>query len=333
MKAEVYYLVSPYQLEFIEEEIAPIGRLDIFCETEFTAISPGTELSAYIGLPPLRPGSVYPRLQGYCNVATVIEVGQSVVGVKPGDRVLTTNSHRSHFLTVEREIQLILRKDDNPKEFVLSYLFHLGYNAILRSNLSLGSNVLVIGLGVLGLASIAMAKQSGSTVIGISDNEKPTEIAFQYGAHDVLTRKLSENVLEIFGNKLADVVIVTTNSWTDWEIALKSVGKLGVIACLGFPGRGENSCPFNPLDSQYFYDKQIKIEAVGFSPEFPDDRGFARFNEKDNLEFIGKILRSKSVDASLINSGTYNSENLEQAYKDLLVRKNSPITYLLKWKN
>ena len=53
-----------------------------------TAISPGTELAAYVGLPPLRDGPAYPRLQGYCNVGRVLTVGERVRHLVPGQRVL-----------------------------------------------------------------------------------------------------------------------------------------------------------------------------------------------------------------------------------------------------
>lgn len=48
----------------------PGGKLAV--ETLVSAISPGTELAAWVVAPPLRPTTQpYPRLMGYCNVCIV----------------------------------------------------------------------------------------------------------------------------------------------------------------------------------------------------------------------------------------------------------------------
>ena len=100
---KVVQLESPNLVKFIEkdldEENLEFGA--ILCETLVTAISPGTELAAYNGLPPLRPATGYPRLQGYCNVSQVIAKGSQVKSVNIGDRILTFQSHRSHFIVPE----------------------------------------------------------------------------------------------------------------------------------------------------------------------------------------------------------------------------------------
>ena len=127
------------------------------------------------------------------------------------------------------------------------------------------------------------------------------------------------------------MVIVTTNSWADWQIALRSAGQRATVAVLGFPGRGQASCDFNPLDSRWFYAKQLRIEAVGLSPALPDARGFARFNERDNLRWLSDEICAKRLPASLLISGTFPAEQIEQAYLALIARTDSPVTYLLRW--
>ena len=63
LAARTVWLDQPGQLALREEPLASPGDGEILCETIVTAISPGTELAAWRGLPPLRPGVVYPRLQ------------------------------------------------------------------------------------------------------------------------------------------------------------------------------------------------------------------------------------------------------------------------------
>ena len=113
-----------------------------------------------------------------------------------------------------------------------------------------------MGLGVLGLATIAVAACSGIEAYAISDQENLRYIAKQFGAK-AMSRSELRNIEANLGDGFADTVISTTNNWQDWEHCLKIVRARGTIGVIGFPYRGENLPTINPLDSQYFYDKQL----------------------------------------------------------------------------
>ena len=330
-EAIIVNLVAPRQIELAPMPLVELEAGDVLCETIVTAISPGTELAAYTGAPALRAGITYPRLLGYCNVARVLAVGDGVRDVRVDDRVLSFMSHRSHFVMPASSVQVRLPPEVKTEDAACAYLFHLGYNAVLRSDVRAGSRVLVVGLGALGLTSIAMASLAGADVVGISDHPVPAGIARGFGASAVYSRAEFERMLESPGHELADVVVATTNAWTDWDIALKAAAQRGTIAVLGFPGRGAEPPQLNPLDSRYFYTKQLRIEAVGLSPEKPDDRGFTRYNVKANLAFIVQRIVAGDLDAAALVSGTYPGAEIERAYQDLLARNSSPITYTLRW--
>lgn len=326
--ARIVSLAGPRRLVWREEPLpaaAPAGML--LCATTVSAISPGTELAAWVGLPPLRDGTGYPRVQGYCNVARVLDVGAGVDGFDRGDRILSFQSHRSHFVLPAADVLLRLPIDASAESLACTYLFHLGHNAVLRAGVRLSSRVVVIGLGALGLASVAMAARAGAEVVAVSAHDRPREIAQRLGAQAVCGR----SDLPARRGPGADVVIVTTNTWSDWQLALESAAMRGTIAVLGFPGRGQPPGDFNPLDSRHFYTKQLRIEAVGLSPEHPDARGFLRFNERDNLAYLSAELCAGRLDASVLISGELPAEQIERAYERLIERRDSPVTYLLRW--
>ena len=331
--ASVVYLNAPGQLELRREwlDSASVGALDLLCETLVTVISPGTELAAYSGLPALISGVGYPRLQGYCNVARVLAVGSGVEHVRPGQRVLSFTSHRSHFLLRADEMLLVLEEQARSEDIACAYLFHLGYNAVLRSGVLAGSRVLVIGLGALGLTSVAMAAVAGARVVGISDYPLPQRLGVEFGAGAVLPRADAEGIRAALTVDLADVVITTSNSWDDWQLALQMAARRGSIAVLGFPGRAQAPGSFNPLDSRYFYDKQLRLEAVGVSAERADSRGFLRFNERDNLRYLAALIMSGRLKPSALLGASCPGTDIEQAYRDLLGRTRPAITYLLRW--
>lgn len=327
--ADVVWLTAPGRIEIRREALPAPGPGELLCQTLVSAISPGTELAAYAGLPPLRPSVGFPRLQGYCNVARVI-AGEAD-GLAPGDRVLSFASHRSHFVLPAGEVLLKLPPEAEADRIACTYLYHLGYNAVLRSGVRAGSRVLVIGLGVLGLTSVALASSAGAEVFALSDQALPGEIARATGARGVFSRQDEAALEGALGAGRADVVITTVNGWRDWQAALRLAGQNGVIAVMGFPGRGEPPPAFNPLDSQYFYMKQLRIEAVGWSPETNDSRSFLRFNERDNIAWLAQRIADGRLDPTPLISGSYPGRDIDQAYQDLMARKDPALTYLLRW--
>ena len=333
IESAVAWLNAPRQLEFRGESVdsGNVTAGQVLCETLVTAISPGTELAAYVGLPALRAGSGYPRLQGYCNVARVLAVGAGVSHLTPGQRVLSFASHRTHFSIPAGEVLQVLAAEDRSEDMACAYLFHLGYNAVLTSGVRPGSRVLVIGLGVLGLTSVAMAALAGASVVGVSEHRLPQRLGLEFGARAVLSRSNDGAMRSALTADLADVVITTSMDWSDWQLALQLAGHRATIACLGFPGRNRPPGDFNPLDSRYFYAKQLRIEAVGMSPERPEPRGFLRFNERDNLEYVTALTRAGRLKPAALVCGTYAGSDLALAYEALLAHERPGVTYLLRW--
>ncbi|MCZ8501943.1 hypothetical protein O9853_14610 [Vibrio lentus] len=103
-KSQIYQLEAPKELKVIDRELSIESGDQVLAESIYSAVSPGTELSAWVGKPPLRPGKIYPRVQGYCNLARVVSIGNQVKNTKIGDWILTHQSHRTKFCISESEI-------------------------------------------------------------------------------------------------------------------------------------------------------------------------------------------------------------------------------------
>jgi 2-desacetyl-2-hydroxyethyl bacteriochlorophyllide A dehydrogenase len=330
VKAKVWHLVAPGKLELREEPLPEILATEVLCKTVSSVISTGTEIAAYQGLPPLRPGKVYPRVQGYCNLAEIQACGDKVEGYCVGDRVLTFESHRSHFVMDQSAILCLVARTTEPAEAAATYLFHLGYDACLKSELSLGSPIVVIGLGILGITTSLVARAAGAKVYTLSDQNLPASIVVSKGAKN-FRRSQREELIASLGDRLADCVITTTNQWSDWDVALDLAGRNSMIATLGFPGRGEPPPEFNPLDSSRFYMKQLRLQAVGLAPEENDSRDFIKFNEKTNMAFLLDQVESGLLDAGSLITGTLSFDDLDTAYQKIIARENSALTFALRW--
>lgn len=322
-------LTAPFTLSF-EERLIDVQDLlpdQLLVKTLYSAISPGTEIAAWNGSPPLRPGNVYPRLVGYCNVGEVVACGSMCGHYQPGDHILSFSSHCSYSLLQEADVLAKVPDGVSDIDSAKTYLFHLGYSAILTSLMPAGSNVVVIGFGVLGVASAVMAYLSGWNVDVVTNTTISPEFRNMFPRISFYKRT------DIPVSPYADVVITTTNSWSDWDLALKLPKQRGQLIVLGFPGRSQSVIPFNPLRSSDFYLRQLRISASGMQPENSDTRGFTRFSEKNNINQILNWISEKRLIPDCISSKLFPAHLLEDAYIYLSSNERICHTIILDWES
>lgn len=308
---------------------------DIAAATICTALSPGTELAAYRGDPPLRPGVGYPRLVGYCNVAEVVARGAAVRDVDVGDRILTFQSHRSAFICPVDAVLARVPTDVDPEHAALAYLFHLGYNALLCGGLRPGHHVGVIGLGTLGLATAAVGVYFGAPVCALSGLEAHLTLAREVGVQAAIRKDdpaALERLRAVTGDAGLDIVVTTSNAWEDWRLALRVARGKGTVAVLGFPGRTAPVPDFNPLDPSLFYDKQLTIVACGMSPDVAAPADELRFTLKRNLRFLLGALAQKRLPAARLISMVADWRSIGEVYEQLLRREPGMLSAILRWK-
>lgn len=331
-KSLVYSLTEPKSLELqsVNVDDTGLGPEEIVCQTLTTVISPGTEVAAYKGMPPLRPGKAYPRVVGYCNVARVIRPGGEW---QEGDLVLTQQSHRSHFRTSSSKV-LCRVPADLPRQYAAAtYLYHLGYNCLLKGTYVPGFRIGVIGLGILGLGAVDLVARFGGRVAAFSNQESARSRALDIGA-TIAYSKSADEVLSWppFSKEKFDLAILTTNAWADLRLAGRIVRKGGTICTLGFPGRGQSSPDENPLDTQYFYDSQISLIYCGFSPETTAAPWEIRFSTRRNCEYLLELITLNQLHARDLITHVAPYTELRACYEQLSNRAPStPLTFALEW--
>lgn len=303
---------------------------ELLAKTRYSAVSTGTEIAAYKGLPPLRPGKQYPRVNGYCNVAEVTHVGIDVSDYQVGDYILTFQSHRTLFLSDQADVICKIPEGVDLKAASTTYLFHLGYHAILTSGYQPGHTVGIVGLGLIGLGAVAIAAIHGADVSVFSEQQKNINRAVSLGAKSTYCKTVPAIEKKEWHDGL-DIIITTSNSWSDWLLALDSVRKNGTVMMLGFPGRGEGLPDFNPLDSQYVYDKQLTIRSCGMAPDHNVPAFDIRFSVKRNCQYLLGLILTKKLNVPLLEIPLIPYSDIEQAYQTLEKRKNDALSFILEW--
>jgi threonine dehydrogenase-like Zn-dependent dehydrogenase len=327
MECKIVELIGPKKIIIKTVDLKKPEKNEIMAKTVYSAISPGTEIAAYKGDPPLRPSNPYPRLLGYCNLAEITAIGEDVKNWNIGDKILTFQSHRSAFVCEEGDIIVKIPEEAKLMELSLTYLYHLGYNALLKGDFKPGYNVAVIGLGTIGIGALALASLFGGNVYGISNQKQSLTLANKLGAFPSNRKNVYNNL-----NKIPiDLVITTSNTWDDWKLALKLTRKEGTIAVIGFPGRGMNLPQYNPLDSQYLYDKQLRIIGCGYSSDHKVEPHDIRFTRQRNMKYLHNLNLKRLLPSKELISGTYKYTDIKKAYEQLLNRESGVYTFIIDW--
>jgi threonine dehydrogenase-like Zn-dependent dehydrogenase len=303
----------------------PASPDEIQVKTRYSAISPGTELAAFNGLAPLRHTvAPYPRLVGYCNVGEITAVPDGLVSFAVGDIVLTHAAHRTNYGTTPGQILARVPRDADLPTSATTYLFHLGYAAALKGEIRPGHNVAVIGLGTLGLTTGSLAQRAGANVTGFSNHTDLDERTRAFGMQKIVGK--SEPNSDGF-----DVVITTSNRWDDWRLALSLARRGGTIVVLGFPGRGEPPPDFNPMGSQWFYDKQLTITACGHTPSADVEAIDLRFTLKRNCTFLLKEILDRRLPAAQLIDEVRPAAELAKIYTEFTIDRRQGRTVVLDW--
>lgn len=327
ISAKCYRLIGHRDVVLDDVDLCFEGS-GLLIETLFSAVSPGTELAAFNGVEPLRPTTrSYPRYMGYCNIGRVVAAGGDVDDLLVGDVVLSNLSHRSHAIIGRDQVLCSVPKEETRyAELSTTYLFNLGYLAFLKANVSLGGSLAVVGFGTLGACTTSVAAKAGVDVSVFSDKASESDVQSFGGGHLFKKSPLLKDASSHF-----DAVIYTGTDWTDWKLALELVRVGGVIVCLGFPGRGQSNPSFNPLHSEFFYDKQLTIKSCGHVPTVDHPKIDCEFTLPRNCSFISEQILADKLPATAIIECALDFSELPGTYAEMTLSRNGPRTRVLQW--
>jgi threonine dehydrogenase-like Zn-dependent dehydrogenase len=131
-------------------------------------------------------------------VGRVEAVGKEISGFEPGERVICSGNHGSHWLVTPgdaTEVSAIpqqymiqkLPEGVSDTEACFAILGDVALHGIRRAKIQIGESVAVHGLGVIGLISLQLARWSGAyPTIGVDLVKERLTLATELGASHVI---------------------------------------------------------------------------------------------------------------------------------------------------
>src|SRR4051812_31422768 len=231
----------------IEEVPPPALTPDgVLVRARCTAISTGTEIRQYRDEQVEQNPSDFPRPNGYSLVGTIEAVGAAVRGLAPGQRVFVTQPHDE--LVVVPQEQVYPVPDGAPDEqATFAVICEIGLHALRRGNPSLGENVAIVGQGIIGLATLAVARAWGLRTIALDLDPRRLAYARAMGADLAVNPRdtdYEERIAAFCGPEGVDLVVEAASSWRAIQTAYRIVRRRG---CISVVARHTDIPDFNPI--------------------------------------------------------------------------------------
>ena len=269
------------------------------------------------------PKNLIPIQLGYSSSGEVVKVGKGVSEFHIGDKVVCNGSHAEYVVVNEN---LCSRIDDNTdiKEAAFTVLGSIALHGLRLSDTSLGSKVVVIGLGVIGQLVCRLAEAQGSEVVGIDpDNERTKNGDNFYTSIDDIE----------FTN--VDAVIITAASISNdpIEVATKIARNKAKIVVIG-------DVPLNISRNDFYYKELELVVSKSYGPgrydkqyeilgnDYPIE--YVRWTENRNFEAFTKLLSQKQIHILDLVSEEVAFENAPSVYEKF-EEEIKPLSIILRY--
>lgn len=296
MKKLMLYGAHDLRLEEIPLP-AELGPTQVRLKTLITGVSTGTERTLYTYNDPHWSEVIrgpLPYDMGYNNIGVVTAVGAQVTRFKPGDRVYSIAPHTTEDIFEQDGVIAKVPDGVAAEDAVFTHLFSLGLHALRRGDFTPGSRVAVIGMGVIGLCTVALAKAIGAQVLAVGRGAARLDVARQLGADLVLDADapdFAQQAASFGGPDGIDIAVLIGSTWSAMRSACELLRHGGTVSLIGFPGVEAVPADFNPFDTAWFYLKQLTYASVSFVPRTPHPVQEVRWTLVRNYEYLLYLMQ------------------------------------------
>jgi len=328
------YLKAPYQFELREVDLRTPGRDEVIVRVRACGFCGHDLILARYAAKDWQPF-------GHEFAGVVEEIGTDVTNVCVGDRVaietstfdflsnlsrngrpdLDTNGpsfmdmHHTAMGFAQRTIVpacLCVKTNELPFEQAC-FLEPMGvaYDLILTADIHLGDDVLVMGLGSIGLMALQMARRSGARRIYAADrsyHKAKLELAKAYGADEIICTDETDLATYPFAHSGVERVLVTTPPATI-DVATRAAVTGGIVAFLGI-SYGEQAMV--SIDSNVVHLKKLQIRASNAIPALYFPRCI-------------DLLQAGLVDVSRLVTHTFPLEGAAQGLTEFVDDKHAAV--------
>ena len=333
---KVYYLTGKQQVELRDEPLPTLGPTAVLVKTRVSALSVGTEVWRYVN------HGHYGGEGGQCgynSVGEIVSVGSDVSRLEVGDLVFAAHPHSEFFAVPQnRAVKLAAAADLEASAF--TYLPTLGLHAMRYSDYQAGDNVLVVGLGIVGLLAAQVARIVGARVAALEIDGARRELAQRLDFDVVLDPRqptTAQRLDGFFGDPGPDVILETSQAWQGLIDAVRMARSSTRLAIVGIyrsdppPEIARELLGFTFMNRDHFHNQRLKVVGCSNDPLEDYPPGIVRWNIQRNMEYIAEKIYSGDLNTRMAITHRFRWDELEQVYKRFVAGDRSMVGVVLHW--
>jgi predicted dehydrogenase len=277
---------------------------------------------------------------GYSNAGEVLAVGTGVSEFKAGDRVACAGGGYAVHAEVVRVPRNLVTKIPLPtapraeidfEEAAFTTVGAVGLQGLRLANLQLGETVAVVGLGLIGLLVVQLARAAGCIVIGMDIDETRCRLAEQLGC--TATSSDAEQMQGVISaatdGKGADAVLITASTKSNEPINLageisRDRGRVVAVGAVGLE-----------VPRKTFYEKELSVyvsRSYGpgrydpgyeqYGHDYPI--GYVRWTENRNMHAFLQLLAEGRINVRDLITHRFPIEQANRAYELISAKDGEP---------
>ena len=295
-----------------EYDLAPLGPHDVRVNVAFAAPKHGTELHGLTGSafdrkvwdkelrmflpkPPTEVGTtIKERNIGNTVVGVVTDVGREVTRYTVGERVFGYGPIREVHQAAEDKLRPIQGLSD--VDAVCVDPAHVAFVAVRDSNIRIGDDVAVYGLGAIGLMAVQIARAGGAQhVFAVDPLAMRRKFALAHGADAVFDPTSQDAALEIkraTGNKGVDVSIETSGNSAALHDAIRCIRQCGTVVHVPW---GPHDNAHLHLDEEFHLNRPTLVGSQAWEGWGNADRSYPLWTHERAYQATIELFRAKRI--------------------------------------
>ncbi len=266
-----------------------------------------------------------PMPLGYSAAGIVEEVGADVHGLQVGDRVAIAGAgyaNHAEINCVPKNLVAVMPDSVGFKEASYATVASIALQGVRLARPELGDNVVVVGLGLIGLITVQLLLANGCRVLGIDLDPRKVKLGMDLGMQAGVVSSNEDPVQAVdrfTRGRGADHTLITaaTKSNGPVELAGEVTRRKGQVVAVGAIGMQV------PRDVYYRKELEIKI-SMSYGPgrydlsyeeggiDYPYD--YVRWTEQRNLEAVLDLMDRDLLDVESLTTHTLPFDKAMDAY-------------------
>lgn len=278
-----------------------------------------------------------PIALGYSSAGRVVELGEGLQGYQTGQPVACAGGGyavHAEYVNVPQNLLAPLPEELDLESAAFTTLGAIALHGFRLSQAALGENVAVIGLGLLGMLTIQIARAAGCRVLGVDIDPQRVQLGRDLGFQATLREQAKEAGQGFTHGSGFDVVIICadTPSSDPVELAGDLARQRAQVVAVGAVGQ--------QLPRKVFYEKELFfVNSRSYGPGRYDPTyeqkgvdyplGYVRWTEGRNMQAFIDLLASGKVEVKRLVTHRFPIEQAPQAYRLITGKEKEPFLGVL----